>query len=520
MNRNSTVNDQSPSSDELQAIYESFRQALLAGRISQDGNSTFDFEEWLLKIDPAHRTRVARHLTRVRDSHFACTTETTDLHSTSFEVAFEHIDPTPASMEIPDPSLPERDAAHRAVFSCITLSRLPENVKLALASGIERREFPEGALLLKQGQPATGLHLVLSGQVEISDSSGPERKRIDVDGAGSILGEMSLLTGQNCSADVVTLTPAVVLVLPVEAFEKLRNEFPEIEIALSQLVSDRLGQRPHDALCGKCLNGYTLVRCINRGAMGVVYEALQEADRQPRALKMLRHRYIADSRALSRFDFEVDLLSKLQHENVVRTYGHFVAYRTRFLILELCDGADLKKTLLQHGPVPEPTVRAILGQIAAGLQYAHAHGALHLDLKPANVLVDRSGRIAITDFGLGRLIESDGVEESIAGTPSYMSPEQFKGIDIGPASDWYALGCLAYELLTGHLLFPEIDLTQMFSRKHFLADELWSAGNVSEELRGILYAALEPMVEYRHLDLNVLSAWARPVPELAAAIVR
>jgi len=517
MNPDSNVADSSISASKLAAVLDAFRKELISGRIQSDGASTFNFEDWLTRVEPQHRPQLAHHLTHLTEHHRAAMTETSDQLSTNMDFRVNAAVQQTGAF-VADATLSTKDAAHRAVFSCFTLSRLPDRAKAALAAALERHEFSAGDRLLQQGEASAGLHLLLSGRVEVVDVSGTRNHRIDYDGPGSVLGEMSLLTGQVCSADVIAMIPTVALVLPVKAFEGMRREFPELEIALSQLVSDRLGQRPHDALCGKTLGDYKLIHCINRGAMGVVYAAERKLDGAPRALKMLRHRFISDSRALSRFDFEVDLLSKLCHDNIVQMHGHFVAYRTRFLILDLCDGADLKRMLSVHGPMDEPTVRAVLGQIAAGLQYAHAQGALHLDLKPANILVDRRGKVSITDFGLGRLIKSDGCEESIAGTPAYMSPEQFQGTDIGPECDWYSLGCLGYELLTGKLLFPEPDLAQMFNRKHFLANDVWPGLEVSEELRVALHSALDPMVAYRDLDLEQVAAWARPVPELAAAL--
>jgi len=514
VHNDSSVTDRSPSSANIESVRTDFLRALTSGEIATDDCNTLNFDDWLQRVEPAERAQLAHLLTRIQGSFHAAMTETSDLISTNFDLGFDSRPAQPESINGPESSLSTRDAAYEAVFHCDTLGRLPEEAKVALAARIDRQEFSPGVRLLEQGQPASGLYLVISGRVEIVDNQGGTKKRIDYDGPGSVLGEMSLLTGQVCSADVIAITQTVALVLPVEAFLTLREDFPELEIALSQLVSDRLGQRPHDALCGKNLGGYTLLRCINRGGMGVVYEANCETSGESRALKMLRHRFISDTRALSRFDFEVDLLSKLRHEHIVQMHGSFVAYRTRFLVLDLCDGADLKHVLNNHGPMDEPTVRAVLGQIAAGLLYAHRQGALHLDLKPANVLVDRRGHLSLTDFGLGRLIKSDGCDECVAGTPSYMAPEQFKALEIGPASDWYALGCLGYELLTGKLLFPEKDLAQMYRRKHFRAYELWDAKEISEELRVALHSALEPMVDYRDLDLEQLASWARPVPGL------
>jgi CRP-like cAMP-binding protein len=553
MKNDSHAADKSLAYHDYQAVFRDFQDAMRAGELPSAGNSTLDFEKWLCRVEPAQRDHLIQQLLYACDSYRSQLSETCDSNSTNIDLFLgsssgsDSVDdfsdePRPSTLDsgsfdwlkwqsigraphfsdgepVADPMSDAPEAVHRAVFGCETLSRLPYEAKVALAARIERREFAAGQRLVCQGEASTGLYLLLAGRVEIVDSSGATTRRIAFDGPGSILGEMSLLTGQLCSADVIAMAPIIALVLPVEAFHELREVYPELEIALSQLVSDRLGQRPHDALCGKVLEGYRLTRCISRGGMGVVYEARSEhEDNQPRALKMLRHRFISDTRAQSRFDFEVQLLSKLRHPHIIRTFGHFIAYRTRFLVLDLCDGADLKRTLAHHGPMQEATVRAILGQIAKGLSYAHSQGALHLDLKPANILIDRCGNVSITDFGLGRLIQSDGCDDSIAGTPSYMSLEQFKATDIGPPSDWYALGCMAYELLTGKLLFPDRDLAQMFSRKHFLATELWPAEEISEALRATLHTALEPMVEYRDLDLDQMASWARPVPELADSI--
>ncbi len=413
-----------------------------------------------------------------------------------------------------DPDLPPADAARKAVFDCLTFRPLHRAAKELLLSHLQHRIYAPGELLLSQGRPSNGLHLLLAGQVDIMDSSTTPPERIDQDGPGSVLGEMSLLTGQHCSANVIATSECSALVLSVQSYHQLREQFPEMEIALSQLVSDRLGQRSHDALCGKTLDRYRLIRCINRGAMGVVYEAQSLIDDQPFALKMLRHRFIDDERAQTRFDFEFATLRRLRSEHVVQLHGCFVAYRTRFLILDLCDGSDLRECLLKSGPLPEATVRAIMGQIALGVQTAHRQNLLHLDLKPANVLVDRRGVVKVTDFGLGQLMESDGGEQRISGTPVYMSLEQFQGDGIDHRSDYYAIGCIAYELLEGKRLFPHRDLRELVRHKLKKPTELWPATGISPELRDVIYASLAPRSSGRTLDLDLLASWARPVPEV------
>ncbi len=400
-----------------------------------------------------------------------------------------------------------------AVHCCPTFQGLSQRAIDDLEANLVPQTFCAGTQLLQQGQPARGLHLILDGAVDIVDTSTGER--IDCDGAGSVLGEMSLLTGTPCSADVVALTEVHALVLSTDGYSRLIDEHPELEIALSQLVSDRLGGRKHDALCGKTLGRYQPVRCISRGGMGVVYEAKPLDGGEHVALKMLRHRFIYDGQMQYRFDQEVQLLEQLDHPNIVRFREHFLAYRTRFLVLDLCDGSDLFRLLRSCGPMDEPTVRAILGQIAQGLSYAHRYGVIHRDLKPGNVLVDRDGRVRLTDFGLSKLIESEVPEGKAVGTPSYMPPEQFRSSQIGCESDWYSLGCLVYEMLTGEFLFNGETWMEMYDQKKRAKPSLtWPALPCSEELQQIVRNTLYPDPADRRLDLETIAGWSRNVPNL------
>ena len=317
---------------------------------------------------------------------------------------------------------------------------------------------------------------------------------------------------QPCSADVVATSDVEALVLPTEAYQALRSPHPELEIALSQLVSDRLGGRRHDALCGKTICGYLLRRCINRGGMGVVYEAKDLEGGERVALKMLRHRFIYDDQMQQRFEQEARLLENLRHPNIISFREHFLAYRTRFLVLDLCDGADLFQVLRARGPLDESTVRAVLGQIARGLLYTHQSGVIHRDLKPGNVLVDRDGQVKLTDFGLSKLLESEIPWGKAVGTPSYMPPEQFRTDRVGPECDWYAIGCLICEMLTGRILFAPSNWLEMYELKRIkVPGDDWPALATSVELSTVIHQCLHPDPSQRKLDLELLAEWAENV---------
>ncbi|MEE2935764.1 MAG: protein kinase [Planctomycetota bacterium] len=407
------------------------------------------------------------------------------------------------------------DVTDDTIHRCPSFRGLSRKAVKDLNQNFVQQSFRSGTQLLRQGQTASGLYLILEGSVDIIDANTGEK--IDSDGAGSVLGEMSLLTGAACSAQVVATADVQAMVLSTDGYKQLIEKHPELEIALSQIVSDRLGGRMHDALCGKTIGHYEPVRCISRGGMGVVYEARPSRGEHSDhvALKMLRHRFIYDDQVQNQFGQEAKLLEDLVHPNIVRFREHFVAFRTRFLVLDLCDGSDLHRLLRSEGPMDEPTSRAILGQIAEGLLYAHRQGVIHRDLKPGNVLVGRDGRIQLTDFGLSKLIESETTETKAVGTPAYMPPEQFRTSQPGPAFDWYAMGCLAYEMLTAELLFNDQNWMKVFERKkNFKPKEHLRKLNCSDELKDLIQGALEPNETDRRLDLEIVSSWSEQVEGL------
>lgn len=158
---------------------------------------------------------------------------------------------------------------------------------------------------------------------------------------------------------------------------------------------------------------------------------------------------------------EARTLTILDHPNIVRCVGADPQAATPYIILEFVDGSSLRELIKNRGKVPDAEARPILLQVLSALKYAHEHGVIHLDLKPENVLVTKSGIIKISDFGLLKptvqlkdylqiSYEFSG-EMKIAGTIAYMSPEQAEGTDVDTSSDIYSFGVLMFEILTGSL---------------------------------------------------------------------
>ena len=203
----------------------------------------------------------------------------------------------------------------------------------------------------------------------------------------------------------------------------------------------------------KKVGAYEVERELGRGAFGVVYRAFHADDPDtPVALKVVETRGNLD-RVMS----EPALLARLDHPCVVRVLDYFPHGSDKLAIaLEFVGGGDLKSEIDESERFPPETVRDLLVQIGGALAEAHAKGVVHRDLKPANVLLDRSGprpRYVLTDFGVGTAATGIRSEKQVAGTYLFMAPEQLRGRP-GPQSDLWALGVVAYRMLTGEYPFP------------------------------------------------------------------
>lgn len=210
-------------------------------------------------------------------------------------------------------------------------------------------------------------------------------------------------------------------------------------------------------LSGQVLGGkYRLEELLGRGGVGVVYKAYNQLLKRPQAVKVLLEHYVADAKFQERFLREAQTLAALDHANILPVHDFGLEESRAYLVMPFISGGTLEQVLKRRGaPLGVEQVRRALQHIAAALNYAHAQGVVHLDLKPANMLIHPDGRLLLSDFGLAHLLEAGAVEGGTSlqfGTPSYMAPEHIDG-QPEAASDIYALGIILYQLLTGQLPF-------------------------------------------------------------------
>jgi hypothetical protein len=202
--------------------------------------------------------------------------------------------------------------------------------------------------------------------------------------------------------------------------------------------------------------------------MGLVYRAYHPQLERTGAVKVLQA-ITPDPDTVARFRHEAQAIARLRHPNILDVYDFGEHQGTPYMIVEYVAGGSLAGRL-QQGPIDQATAIKFLRGIASGLDYAHANGVVHRDVKPANVLLTTDDTPVLADFGLAKLMQGSSLKSMTGvttGTPAYMAPEQVTGSQVGPPADRYALASIAYEMLTGVIPFDgEALLELLYAQVH------------------------------------------------------
>ena len=201
-------------------------------------------------------------------------------------------------------------------------------------------------------------------------------------------------------------------------------------------------------------NRYRIESFLGRGGMSDVYLAFDVQRQAHVAIKMLREDLAEDPAFLRRFSREAEALAKLDHPNITRFYSFEQEGTWAFIVMDYIEGETLRRMLVRHsGALDISLVTSVLRQVGSALQYAHSLGFVHRDIKPGNIMVEKTGRVLLSDFGIVHAVASVTTTFGTAGTPVYMSPEQIKGEEVDARTDIYSLGVVLYEAATGRRPF-------------------------------------------------------------------
>ena len=258
------------------------------------------------------------------------------------------------------------------------------------------------------------------------------------------------------------------------------------------------------------IDKYEVVRRLGSGGMGTVYLARDAGLGREVAIKVLRGPvFDTDDELLARFLQEARATAKLRHTNIVTVYEVGQHDQQPFIVMEFVAGDSLAVIIQQRRVLPLATKLHYLEQICAGLHFAHRAGIVHRDIKPANLMVDTEGMVRILDFGIARLEDSRMTRDGdMMGTVNYMSPEQMLGRRVDHRSDIFAVGTVAYELISYRQAFPGTMQDGLLQRLPSDPPVALSSlcPEVDPELEALINRSLEKSPEARQPDLAFVQA--------------
>ena len=239
---------------------------------------------------------------------------------------------------------------------------------------------------------------------------------------------------------------------------------------------------------------YELLERVGGGGMADVYKAQDRLLDRPVAVKILHAQFQSDEEFIEKFHREAQAAARLSHPNIVNIYDVGVSGDDHYIVMEYVPGRTLKELIQQKGHLSPEEALTITGEIAEALAHAHAHGLVHCDIKPHNILMMNGQTAKVADFGIARAVTESTMTYSgnVIGSVHYFSPEQAKGTMITPKSDVYSLGVVLYEMLTGELPFTGENPVSI-AMKH-LQDEPTPVRRIDPDIPPVVEALVSRMM--------------------------
>jgi serine/threonine protein kinase len=388
----------------------------------------------------------------------------------------------------------------------------PEASKNQLLACLAPMTIRAGERFIRQGDEADCLYLIQKGSCTVSVEKNGLTSPVTRRKSGELVGEMSILIGEHRTAHVEADTDMAVWRMSRVEFDELCLAYPSIREFVTELITKRISHSKFTS--HRTIGKYVITDVIDEGGWGIVYKGVHESLNLPIAIKMLKHALAMDSDFLKKFENEAHVIASLNHPNIVRVYDIEHLYRTVFIVMEYLSGKSLKDVLEGMPGLPFPRGMDLLIQTGEGLEYAHQQGIVHQDIKPGNIFIKEGDRVKIVDFGLA-CPAGAGDYLDLAGTPSYMAPEQIDGDPVDERTDIYSLGITAFEVFTGQKAFPGPkvgDILQAHKERR-VSDPSLLNPDLPAELNDFIQRAIQKDPSMRHQTMSQVLAALKPLAE-------
>jgi serine/threonine protein kinase len=388
---------------------------------------------------------------------------------------------------------------------------IPHESITPLLNSLNFRHVKAGERFITQGDEGKRFYIIQDGSCIINIEKDNTLNAVARLKAGDIVGEMAVLTGECRSTHVDAETDMDLWSLTREQFDILCQEFPDLRNFLTEIVAQRFSSLKITA--NRTIGKYTINEILDQGGWSIVYKGIHSILNFPVAIKMMKHNMAMDPEFSEKFRHEAKTIARLNHPNIVKVYDIEDLYRTVFIIMEFLDGFSLKYLLINK---PKPSLSSILDiilQVCSGLEYAHKHGIIHQDIKPANIFIQPDGQAKIVDFGLA--CPQGNIDFDMPGTPFYMSPEQIQGEPVDERTDIYSLGIMVYELLAGKRPFPEDNLGKLLDLhvKEDTPDPRNLIPDLPEELHSVIMKSIRKDPSERFHNVSEVIGKLQPLVE-------
>jgi len=326
-----------------------------------------------------------------------------------------------------------------------------------IADRMTMASFTRDEYLIHKGNPGQSMMLIKKGEISVLlDDKVIQLKK------GTVIGEMSLLSGKPSQADVIACTDVDVFMLDRNDFQELMSRHTELASVMTALMKSRLAGKQGIKNVGK----YQILDQLGEGGMSIVYNAYDpELDREV-AIKMLKYEIATSTDFKQRFKQEARTIARLNHQNILHVIETIAEYSTDFIVMEKLKGSNLSHYLKHRGVFEVDQTCHILYQVALALEHANDKkngGIIHRDVKLSNIILDENGFVKLMDFGIAS--NDEVVPAHFEGTVLYTAPELLLGRHIDYRVDIYALGITAFAMLTGQTPFASNDINEVIRRQ-------------------------------------------------------